>query len=167
MLHLIGALWVPWIWLGNPDGRIWIQRIISEPEFSASELADHPARVDALNIQAVLLAGTITSVAMSCLSKPRRSPSESAMIAAWLLSTSGAVSSASFQVRVLRRAYSLRLPSPAVRVLVCQMQSVGAMTTSAGLHSSMANMIWRESTSSRRSKWPAAILSVNGSSRMR
>jgi predicted ATPase/class 3 adenylate cyclase len=57
MLHLIGALWVPWVWLGNPDGRIWMQRIISEPEFSAPELADHPARVEALNIQAVLLTG--------------------------------------------------------------------------------------------------------------
>ena len=54
VLHLIGALWVPWLWFGNPDGQIWLQRIVSEPEFSAPELADHPGRVEALNIQAVL-----------------------------------------------------------------------------------------------------------------
>jgi tetratricopeptide (TPR) repeat protein len=54
VLHLIGALWVPWLWFGNPDGQIWLQRIFSEPEFSAPELADHPGRVEALNIQAVL-----------------------------------------------------------------------------------------------------------------
>jgi predicted ATPase/class 3 adenylate cyclase len=57
MLHLIGALWVPWLWFGNPDGQIWMQRISSEPEFSAPELADHPARVDALALQAVFLPG--------------------------------------------------------------------------------------------------------------
>ncbi|MDQ3899577.1 MAG: hypothetical protein M3319_03705 [Actinomycetota bacterium] len=43
VLHLIGALWLPWLWFGNPDGQIWIQRIFSEPEFSGPELADHPA----------------------------------------------------------------------------------------------------------------------------
>jgi non-specific serine/threonine protein kinase len=55
VLHLIGALWVPWLWFGNPDGQIWIQRIASEPEFAAPELADHPAQVDALAFQAVFL----------------------------------------------------------------------------------------------------------------
>jgi predicted ATPase/DNA-binding SARP family transcriptional activator len=55
VLHLIGALWVPWLWFGNPDGQIWIERIFSEPEFSAPELADHPGQVDALSIRGVLL----------------------------------------------------------------------------------------------------------------
>jgi predicted ATPase/class 3 adenylate cyclase len=57
MLHLIGALWLPWLWFGNPDGQIWLQRIFSAPEFTAPELADHPARVDALILQVVFLAG--------------------------------------------------------------------------------------------------------------
>jgi predicted ATPase/DNA-binding SARP family transcriptional activator len=55
VLHLIGALWVPWLWFGNPDGQIWIERIFSEPEFSAPELAEHPGQVDALSIRGVLL----------------------------------------------------------------------------------------------------------------
>ena len=55
VLHLIGALWVPWLWFGNPDGQIWIERIFSAPEFSAPELADHPGQVDALSIRGVLL----------------------------------------------------------------------------------------------------------------
>ncbi|MGH3843932.1 MAG: ATP-binding protein, partial [Pseudonocardiaceae bacterium] len=54
VLRLIGALWVSWLWFGNPDGQIWIQRIFSEPEFSAPELAEHPGRADALNIRGVL-----------------------------------------------------------------------------------------------------------------
>ena len=54
VLSLIGALWVSWLWFGNPDGQIWIQRIFSEPEFSAPELAEHPGRVDALNIRGVV-----------------------------------------------------------------------------------------------------------------
>ncbi|MGH3527199.1 MAG: AfsR/SARP family transcriptional regulator [Pseudonocardiaceae bacterium] len=55
VLRLIGALWVPWLWFGNPDGQIWIERIFSEPEFSAPELADHPGQADALSIRGVLL----------------------------------------------------------------------------------------------------------------
>jgi predicted ATPase/DNA-binding SARP family transcriptional activator len=55
VLRLIGALWVPWLWFGNPDGHIWVERIFSEPEFSAPELADHPGHVDALAIRAILL----------------------------------------------------------------------------------------------------------------
>ena len=55
VLHLIAALWVQWVWFGNPDGQIWIERIFSEPEFSAPELADHPGQVDALSIRGVLL----------------------------------------------------------------------------------------------------------------
>lgn len=55
MLHLIGALWMPWLWFGNPNAHVWIQRILSEPEFSAPELTEHPGHIDALNIQAVLL----------------------------------------------------------------------------------------------------------------
>ncbi|HEX5347939.1 MAG TPA: BTAD domain-containing putative transcriptional regulator [Pseudonocardiaceae bacterium] len=55
VLLLIGALGVPWLWFGYPDGQIWIERIFSEPEFSAPELADHPGHVDALAIRAILL----------------------------------------------------------------------------------------------------------------
>ncbi|MCA1706749.1 MAG: tetratricopeptide repeat protein, partial [Actinobacteria bacterium] len=57
MLRLIGALWLPWVWLGNPDGQIWMERVFSEPEFSAPELANHPGRVQALVGRALLLFG--------------------------------------------------------------------------------------------------------------
>ncbi|HKS53454.1 MAG TPA: tetratricopeptide repeat protein [Pseudonocardiaceae bacterium] len=57
VLHLIGALWLPWLWFGNPDSQIWVQRIFSEPKFSAPELADHPGSIDALILQVVFLAG--------------------------------------------------------------------------------------------------------------
>ena len=33
VLHLIGALWLPWLWFGNPDGQIWIQRISPNRNF--------------------------------------------------------------------------------------------------------------------------------------
>ncbi|HVE45848.1 MAG TPA: tetratricopeptide repeat protein [Acidimicrobiales bacterium] len=55
MLHLIGALWLPWVWLGNPDGQIWMERVFSEPEFSVPELANHPGHVPALVSRALLL----------------------------------------------------------------------------------------------------------------
>jgi predicted ATPase/DNA-binding SARP family transcriptional activator len=54
MLRLIGALWVPWVWLGNPDGQIWMERVFSEPEFSSPELANHPGHVPALVSRALL-----------------------------------------------------------------------------------------------------------------
>ncbi|MGH3764175.1 MAG: ATP-binding protein [Pseudonocardiaceae bacterium] len=57
MLHLIGALWVSWLWFGNPDSQIWIQRIFTEPEFSAPEWANHPLCIDALGLQAVFSPG--------------------------------------------------------------------------------------------------------------
>ncbi len=57
VLSLIGALWVPWVWLGNPDGQIWIERVFSEPEFSAPELADHAGRGAALVARGLLLFG--------------------------------------------------------------------------------------------------------------
>lgn len=57
MLRLIAALWVPWVWFGNPDGQIWIERVFSEPEFSAPELANHPGHVPALVGRALLLFG--------------------------------------------------------------------------------------------------------------
>jgi predicted ATPase len=57
VLHLIGALWVPWLWFGNPDSQIWVQRVTLEPEFSAPELVNHPARVDALALQAIFSPG--------------------------------------------------------------------------------------------------------------
>jgi tetratricopeptide (TPR) repeat protein len=46
---------VPWLWHGNPDGQIWVQRIFSEPEFAAPELANHPSLIDALMIRGILL----------------------------------------------------------------------------------------------------------------
>ncbi|MDT7713359.1 MAG: hypothetical protein QOG46_2117, partial [Pseudonocardiales bacterium] len=55
VLRLIGALWVPWVWFGNPDGPIWIERVFSEPEFSEPELANHPGRGPALVGRALLL----------------------------------------------------------------------------------------------------------------
>ncbi|HET9891473.1 MAG TPA: tetratricopeptide repeat protein, partial [Mycobacterium sp.] len=57
VLRLIGGLWLPWVWLGNPDGQIWMQRVFSEPEFSAPALANHPGRVEALVGRALLLFG--------------------------------------------------------------------------------------------------------------
>jgi non-specific serine/threonine protein kinase len=57
VLRLIGALWVPWVWFGNPDGPIWIERVFSEPEFSEPELANHPGRGPALVGRALLLCG--------------------------------------------------------------------------------------------------------------
>lgn len=57
MLRLIGALWVPWVWFGNPDGQIWMERVFSEPEFSAPELVNHPGHVEVLVSRALLLFG--------------------------------------------------------------------------------------------------------------
>jgi len=57
VLRLIGALWLPWLWFGNPDGQIWMQRVFSEPEFSAPELANHPGRIEALVARALLIFG--------------------------------------------------------------------------------------------------------------
>jgi predicted ATPase len=86
VLHLIGALWVPWLWFGNPDSQIWVQRTTLEPEFSAPELANHPARVDALALLAIFfpeMPEMIGSGAMSCSSKPLSWPAGSVTTAVW------------------------------------------------------------------------------------
>ncbi|MGH3785173.1 MAG: AfsR/SARP family transcriptional regulator [Pseudonocardiaceae bacterium] len=57
VLRLIVALWVPWVWFGNPDGQIWMERVFSEPEFSTPELANHSGRVAALVARGLLLYG--------------------------------------------------------------------------------------------------------------
>jgi predicted ATPase/class 3 adenylate cyclase len=56
VLRLLLGMWVTWIWWGNPEAYDWL-RILSEPEFSAPELARHPGRADALMMRALLLPG--------------------------------------------------------------------------------------------------------------
>jgi len=56
ILRLLHTHWVPWYWSGSLEGRDWIERVLSAPEFAVPRLADHPGHVDALTAQAVFLA---------------------------------------------------------------------------------------------------------------
>jgi predicted ATPase/DNA-binding SARP family transcriptional activator len=57
ILRLLHTQWVPWYWSGSRDGRDWIERVFSNPEFSVPQLADHPGHIDALAARAVFLVG--------------------------------------------------------------------------------------------------------------
>jgi len=56
ILRLLHTHWVTWYWSGSLEGRDWIERVLSEPEFAVPRLADHPGHIDAMVAQAVFLA---------------------------------------------------------------------------------------------------------------
>jgi hypothetical protein len=166
MLRLIGALWVPWVWFGNPDGQIWMERVFSEPEFSSPELANHPGHVPALVSRALLfeddcqrrdeLYGEAAALArrigddlgLACINWGRSELR--------LLPGTGAEARPFLEAR-----------SPGSNVSACPTGSAGATTTSDGPRSSTGNMTRLETNSNGPWKWPAATPLANGLSRTR
>jgi tetratricopeptide (TPR) repeat protein len=57
ILRLLHTHWVPWYWSGSLEGRDWVERVFTEPEFAVPRLADHPGQIDALVARVALLAG--------------------------------------------------------------------------------------------------------------
>ncbi|MGH8974121.1 MAG: ATP-binding protein, partial [Acidimicrobiia bacterium] len=57
-LTLFGGLSASWFWLGSAEGPAWVNRIVTDPRFVAGEFADHPGRVDALTLNALLVAAS-------------------------------------------------------------------------------------------------------------
>ncbi|MGH9037804.1 MAG: ATP-binding protein, partial [Acidimicrobiia bacterium] len=53
VLRLLMGIWVWWGWGGHPESQDWL-RILSAPEFSAPELADHPGQVEVIWARAFL-----------------------------------------------------------------------------------------------------------------